>query len=160
MNDTGHIVDSNGQFLLGYPVDSDGGVSDNSDRRDKMQLQTEYGDPKETNKIGMGINLPADAPLVPAGTIFDVNDPKSYSASASVTIFDNMGNPKSASIFYIKTQDPSNDDPTFKYDTRMFVDGEEITPELTRATDNRNSYSLSIGLVKKRQCLQRSCLHT
>ena len=104
-----------------------------------MQLQTEYGDPKETNKIGMGINLPADAPLVPAGTIFDVNDPKSYSASASVTIFDNMGNPKSASIFYIKTQDPSNDDPTFKYDTRMFVDGEEITPELTRATDNRGT---------------------
>ena len=48
-----------------------------------------------------------------------------------------MGNPKSATIFYIKTQDPSNDDPTFKYDTRMFVDGEEITPELTRATDKK-----------------------
>ena len=140
LNDTGHIVDSNGQFLLGYPVDSDGGVSDNSlTGAVKMQLQTEYGDPKETNKIGMGINLPADAPVIPAGTIFDVNDPKSYSASASVTIFDNMGNPKSASIFYIKTQDPSNDNPTFKYDTRMFVDGEEITPELTRATDNRGT---------------------
>ena len=96
-------------------MNSDGGVSDNS-LTGAIKMQTEYGDPKETNKIGMGINLPADAPLVPAGTIFDVNDPKSYSASASVTIFDNMGNPKSASIFYIKTQDPSNDDPTFKYD--------------------------------------------
>ena len=28
LNDSGYIVDSNGQFLLGYPVDSDGAVSD------------------------------------------------------------------------------------------------------------------------------------
>jgi len=140
INDTGHIVDSNGQFLLGYPVDSDGAVSDKTiNGAVKMQLQSEYGDPKETNNIGMGINLPADAPVLPASVIFDVNDPKTYSASASVTVFDNMGNPKSASIFYIKTQDPSKDDPSFKYDTRMFVDGEEILPELTRATNSRGT---------------------
>ena len=28
VDDTGFIVDSNGQFLLGYPVDDDGAVSD------------------------------------------------------------------------------------------------------------------------------------
>ena len=28
VNDAGYIVDSNGQFILGYPVDSDGSVSD------------------------------------------------------------------------------------------------------------------------------------
>ena len=124
--------------MLGYPVDSDGAVSDKTFTGSmKMQLQTEFGDPKETNNVGMGINLPADAAVIPSSVTFDVNDASTFSASSSVTIFDNMGNPKSATIYYIKTQDPSNDDPTFKYDTRMFVDGEEITPELTRATDKK-----------------------
>ena len=138
LNDDGYIIDSNGQFLLGYPVDSDGAISDKTLAGSvKMQLQTEFGDPKETNNIGMGINLPADTPIIDPSVDFDVNDSTTFSASSSVTVFDNMGNPKSATIFYIKTQDPSLDDPTFKYDTKMFVDGEEILPVLGRATDTK-----------------------
>ena len=60
---------------------------------------------------------------------------ETYSASSAVTVFDNMGNPKSATVYYIKTQNATNDDPTFKYDTKVFIDGEEIKPTLTRATD-------------------------
>ena len=30
-----------------------------------------------------------------------------------------------ATVYYFKTQDPSNDDATFKFDTKMFVDGEK-----------------------------------
>ena len=138
LNDSGYIVDSNGQFLLGYPVDSDGAVSDKTlTGAVKLQLQSEFGDPKETNRVGMGVNLPADAPVILDSSIFDANDPKTYSASSSVTIFDNMGNPKSATIFYLKTQDPSGVDQTYKYDTKMFVDGEEIVPSLSRATNAR-----------------------
>ena len=52
LNDSGYIVDSNGQFLLGYPVDSDGAVSDKTlNGAVKLQLQTEYGNPKETNNV-------------------------------------------------------------------------------------------------------------
>jgi flagellar hook protein FlgE len=140
LNDSGYIVDSNGQFLLGYPVDSDGAVSDKTlTGAVKLQLQTEFGDPKETNNVGMGINLPAGAPVIPSSVTFDSNDAETFSASASVTIFDNMGNPKSATIFYIKTQDPTGSDQTFKYDTKMFVDGAEIKPELTRASDEKGA---------------------
>ena len=140
LNDSGYIVDANGQFLLGYPVDSDGAISDKTlEGSVKMQLQTEYGDPKETNNVGMGVNLPADAEIIPASVVFDVNDANTFSASSSVTVFDNMGNPKSATVYYVKTQDPSSDDQTFKYDTKVFVDGEEIKPELTRATDTKGT---------------------
>ena len=140
LNDSGYIVDSNGQFLLGYPVDSDGAVSDKTlNGAVKLQLQTEYGDPKETNNVGMGINLPAGAPVISSNVTFDVNDPETFSASSSVTIFDNMGNPKSATIFYIKTQNPDGADQTYKYDTKMFVDGEEIKPTLTRASDDKGT---------------------
>ena len=64
VNDAGYIVDSNGQFLMGYPVDSDGAVADTTlESANKLQLQSEYGDPKETNFISMGVNLPADAAI-------------------------------------------------------------------------------------------------
>ena len=135
VNDAGFIVDSNGQFLLGYPVDNDGAVADKTlQGATQMQLAATFGDPVETKKINAGVNLPSDAPVIAADVEFDANDAKTYSASSSVTIFDNGGNPKSATIFYIKSQNPSNEDPTFKYSTKMFVDGVEILPELTRAT--------------------------
>ena len=140
LNGDGYIVDSNGQFLLGYPVDSDGAVTDTTlTGAVKLQLQTEYGDPKETNNVSKGVNLPAGAPVIASNVTFDANDPETFSASSAVTIFDNMGNPKSATIFYIKTQNPAGSDQTYKYDTKMFVDGAEIIPELTRATDNKGT---------------------
>ena len=141
VNDAGYIVDTNGQFLMGYPVDSDGAVADTTlESAEKLQLQSEFGDPKETNFIEMGVNLPADAAVIPSNVTFDANNAETYSASSSVTIFDNMGNPKSATVYYIKTQNPSSDDATFKFDTKMFVDGEEIKPTLTRATDSSGNF--------------------
>ena len=102
-----------------------------------MQLAASFGDPVATKKINAGVNLPSDAPVIAANVAFDANDAKTYSASSSVTIFDNGGNPKSATVFYIKSQNPTDADQTFKYSTKMFVDGVEILPQLTRATDNK-----------------------
>jgi len=140
VDDSGYIVDSNGQFLLGYPVDNDGSVSDKTlQGANKLKLDASYGDPKETTSIEMGVNLSSDSPVIAAGTIFDPDDPDTYSATSAVTIFDNAGNPQSATVFYIKTQDPTVNDPTFKYDTKLFVDGMAITPTLTRAVDPQES---------------------
>ncbi|MDB4092655.1 flagellar hook-basal body complex protein, partial [bacterium] len=136
VDDTGFIVDSNGQFLLGYPVDDDGAVSDKTlAGANKLQLKSEYGAPKQTSNIAMGVNLSSGTPVLPADNIFDANDPDTYSANSSVTIFDSAGNPQSATVFYLKTQNATDGDPTFKYDTKMIVDGLEITPQLTRAVD-------------------------
>ena len=140
VNDAGYIVDSNGQFLLGYPVDTAGAVSDKTlQGATKMQLSANFGEPQATENILMGVNLPSDAEVIGVDVEFDPNDATTYSASSSVTIFDNGGNPKSATVFYIKTQNPSATDQTFKYDTKMFVDGAEISPELTRSTDSKGN---------------------
>jgi len=140
VNDDGFIVDSSGQFLLGYPVDTSGAVSDKTlQGATKMQLAANFGEPQATENILMGVNLPSDAEVIAADVDFDPNDASTYSASSSVTIFDNGGNPKSATVFYIKTQNPIATDQTFKYDTKMFVDGAEITPELTRSTDSKGN---------------------
>ena len=140
VSDNGQIVDSAGQALLGYPVDSDGNISDKTlQGAQKLVLSADFGAPKVTENIEVGVNLPASAPVIATGVEFDQNDPSTYSASSSVTIYDSAGNPKSASVFYIKTQDPIATDQTYKYDTRMFVDGEELLPELARATDAKGN---------------------
>ena len=44
VNDQGFIVDSNGQFLLGYPVDDAGAVADKTlIGAKKMQLESSLG---------------------------------------------------------------------------------------------------------------------
>jgi len=140
VSDSGEIVDSAGQALLGYPVDSDGNVSDKTlQGAQKLKLAADFGEPKVTENISLGVNLPASAKVIGEGVEFDVNDPETYSASSSLTIFDSAGNPKSASIFYIKTQDPVAGNQTYKYDTKMFVDGVELVPELARATDAKGT---------------------
>jgi flagellar hook protein FlgE len=140
VSDSGDIVDSAGQALLGYPVDSDGNVSDKTlQGAQKLKLAADYGEPKVTENISLGVNLPASAKVIAKGVEFDVNDPETYSASSSVTIFDSAGNPKSASVFYIKTQDPVAGDQTYKYDTKMFVDGVELVPDLARATNAKGT---------------------
>ena len=105
VNDDGFIVDSNGQFLLGYPVDTSGAVSDKTlQGATKMQLSANFGEPQATSNITLGVNLPSESTIIGSDVEFDPNDASTYSASSSVTIFDNGGNPKSATVFYIKTQ--------------------------------------------------------
>ena len=136
VDDTGFVVDSNGQFLLGYPVDDDGAVANKTlAGSNKLQLKAEYGAPTMTTTMTMGVNLNSKEPVLPADNIFDIKDPDTFTSSSAVTIFDKLGNPQSATVFYLKTQDQTNADPTFKYDTKLFVDGVEITPTLTWAVD-------------------------
>jgi flagellar hook protein FlgE len=140
VNSDGYIVDSAGQSLLGYPVDSDGNVADKTlQGAQALQLNADFGSPKFTENVTVGVNLDSNTPVIDAGVEFDSNDPTTYSASSSVTIFDSAGNPKSATVYYIKTQDASTADQTYKYDTKVFVDGEELSPALTRATDAKGN---------------------
>jgi flagellar hook protein FlgE len=136
VDDNGFIVDSNGQYLLGYPVDDDGGVADKTLKgANRLELKSEYGASKETSTINMAVNLTSKTPALPADNIFDADDPETYSATSSITIFDSAGNPQSATVYYLKTKDVTDVDPTFKYDTKLIVDGLEISPKLTRAVD-------------------------
>ncbi|MDE0783911.1 MAG: flagellar hook-basal body complex protein, partial [Planktomarina sp.] len=138
VDDTGFIVDSNGQFLLGYPVDDDGAVANKTlAGANKLQLKAEFGAPTATTSMAMGVNLNSKEAVLPATNVFDKDDPTTYSATSSVTIFDAAGVPQSATVFYIKTQDQTDADPTFKYDTKLFVDGLEIIPKLQIAVNSK-----------------------
>ncbi|MDB9924548.1 flagellar hook-basal body complex protein, partial [Planktomarina sp.] len=136
VDDSGFIVDSNGQFLLGYPVDSDGAVADKTlAGATKLELKSEFGEPKRTENISMGVNLSSSDKVLASDNIFNTTDPETYSSTSAVTIFDSAGNPQSATVYYLKTQQATDLEPNFKYDTKVFVDGVEIMPNLTKAVN-------------------------
>jgi len=137
-----YVVDSAGQYLMTYPVNADGSVT----AKDlasavPLQLPVTSGDPNATSNIKLGVNVPADAPVIPNlpefadGYSFNPDDPNTYTNSTSITIFDDLGNPTIATIYFIKTQTASAEDPTNKYDTRLVINGTVINPDLVSAVD-------------------------
>jgi flagellar hook protein FlgE len=138
-----NVVDSTGQFLLTYPVNDDGSVTSKSiGDAVPLQLPVTSGDPKATGKIDLAVNLPADAPVVTDnpkfadGYQFSTNDPDSFTNSTSLTIFDDLGNPTIATVYFIKTQAATAQDPTNKYDTRLVIDETVIDPDLVASVND------------------------
>ena len=140
VNNDRYVTDSSGQFLLTFPVNEDGSVT----AKDlvsavPLQLPVTSGTPKATTSIELGVNVSAtseiitDKPQFENGYVFDPNDPTTYNNSTSITIFDDLGNPTIATIFFIRTQAASAADPTNKFETRLVINDTVIDPDLVRS---------------------------
>ena len=64
------------------------------------------------------------------------NDPESFTNSTSLTIFDDLGNPTIATVYFIKTQAATASDPTNKYETRLVIDETVIDPDLVASVND------------------------
>ncbi|MDA1042066.1 MAG: flagellar hook-basal body complex protein [Proteobacteria bacterium] len=135
VNNDRYVVDGAGQFLMTYPVNSDGSVT----AKDlasavPLQLPVTSGQPQATQNIALGVNVSSESPVV-QNTDFNPANPETYTNSTSITIFDDLGNPTIATIYFIKTQTASATDPTNKYDTRLVIGDTVIDPDLVAAVD-------------------------
>ena len=140
-----NVVDSSGQFLLAYPVNEDGSVTAKDiDSASPLRLPVTSGDPQATSKVDLAVNLPASADVViqkeqfANGYTFDPDDPESFTNSTSFTIFDDLGNPTIATVYFIKTQRATADDPTNKFETRLVINNEVVAPDLVPAVNDSN----------------------
>ena len=143
VNNDRYVVDSAGQYLLVYPVNDDGSVTAKDlDSALPLQLPVTSGDPQATSNISLGVNVPAaadvvtDRPEFSDGYNFDPTDPNTFTNSTSITIFDDLGNPTIATMYFIKTQSASANDPTNKYDTRLVINDTVIDPDLVPSVDD------------------------
>ena len=146
VNNDRYVVDSAGQFLLTYPVNDDGSVTAKDlQSAIPLQLPVTSGDPRATSNISLGVNVPAGADVVTErpqfsnGYAFNSSDPNTFTNSTSITIFDDLGNPTIATIYFIKTQQASATDATNKYDTRLVINDTVINPDLVSAVDDNGS---------------------
>ena len=147
VNNDRYVVDSSGQFVQVFPVNDDGSVvATGLSSAKSLQLPSTAGLPRASSKIDLGVNLPADAEIIPqqerytsgaAVYRFDRNDPNTFNRSTSITVFDSLGNPSIATIYYVKVSNATVEDPSNKWQTYIFVGDREIKPALLNARTDK-----------------------
>jgi flagellar hook protein FlgE len=129
------VVDSVGRRLQLFPTTTDGSVlTTDLGSTISARLPLTSGEPRPTSLIKLSVNLPAGATIIPdlpSWTLanpygFDRNNPATFNNSTSTTIFDSLGNPVPANVYYIKTAAPSPGAPTHEWTARVFVGPTEL----------------------------------
>jgi flagellar hook protein FlgE len=106
LNKDNYLVTSNDEFLLGYQVNKDTG-NVTSYEAQPLNIPAQFGKPKQTANVDVGVNLPADAPLKDPA-LFDIEDPETYNRSTSSTVYDSMGQSYKMTTYYLKDQTQQN----------------------------------------------------
>jgi flagellar hook protein FlgE len=132
MNDQYNVVNQAGQRLMAASVDSSGKANLN-DMNVLTIPQKTTGMAKQTSKVQLGLNFPADAPVIKKA--FDRNDPTTYNKSTALTVYDAGGNSYLASVYYAKTQDASQASPNNKWQTYVYVGDKLVNASLQQATN-------------------------
>ncbi len=134
LDDTFAVVNSAGQALMAATVDSSG-KADLENLRKLYIPRATMGEARETTEVDLSLNLPADSPRITKA--FDPNDPTSYNLTTAVTVFDSGGNSYLATVYYVKTQVASPEDPSNKWQTHVYIGQNKLGEYLIQATDNK-----------------------
>ncbi|MBC7505122.1 MAG: flagellar hook-basal body complex protein, partial [Sandarakinorhabdus sp.] len=125
-----YVVDGSGRRLQLFPTTTDGSVlTTNLGSTIAARLPLTSGSPKPTSLIKLAVNLPASAIIIPDlpvytaqnPYVFDRNNPATFNNSTSTTIFDSLGNPVPANVYYVKTAAPSGAQTSHDWTARVFV---------------------------------------
>ncbi len=106
LNKDNYMVTANDEFLLGYQVNPQSGEVSSYEPQ-PINIPAEFGKPKQTANIEVGVNLPANAELKDP-TQFDFSDPDTYNRATSSTIYDSMGQSYKLTTYYLKDQTQPN----------------------------------------------------
>ena len=132
MNDQYNVVNSAGQKLMAASVDSSGKA--NLDDMNVLTIpQKTTGMATQTSKVQLGLNFPADASVISKS--FNRNDPTTYNKSTALTVYDAGGNSYLASVYYVKTQNASQETPNNKWQTYVYVGDKLVSASLQQATN-------------------------
>ncbi len=132
LNEQFNVVNSAGQRLMAATVDSTG--SANVNERVVLTIpQKTSGEAKQTSKVSLGLNFPADASVI--ADSFSRTNPASYNKSTAFTVYDNGGNGYLATIYYVKTQNANQNSPFNKWQTYVYVGEDQVSAALAQSTD-------------------------
>ncbi|GAC05511.1 flagellar hook protein FlgE [Paraglaciecola chathamensis] len=96
------VVNSNGDNLLGFPVNPDGTSSSVAlSTTQPVRIPDSSGSPQPTSEVSLKMNLPAGDDAVNLD-LFDPSDPLTYNAATSVTVFDSLGDSHVMTYYFMK----------------------------------------------------------
>ncbi|MDF0532957.1 flagellar hook protein FlgE [Shewanella sp. A32] len=104
-DENGFLVDSQGNYLQCFQVDSDGNSASVSLSTTKpVQIPDTAGSPQATQNVSMSMNLNSNSTaLDPAA--FDPTDSSTFNNSTAVTIYDSLGESHTLTSYFVKPQD-------------------------------------------------------
>ncbi|WP_394252502.1 flagellar hook protein FlgE [Vibrio profundi] len=106
LNKDNYMVTSNDEFLLGYDVDPNSGEV-LSYAPKPIDIPAEFGKPKQTENIDVGVNLPANGDLKDPA-LFNFQDPDTFNRATSSTVYDSMGQSYKLTTYYLKDSTQPN----------------------------------------------------
>ena len=134
LNEQNQMVNSAGQALLSLPVDS-------TNKADFSQPPSALAIPRQTvsefrasTEVELGLNLPSN--VAPITATFNPNKPETYHRTTSLTVYGASGSQHLATVYYVKTQAASSENPLNKWQTHVYIDGEKVDPALIQASDS------------------------
>jgi len=97
------IVDNNGNYLQGFPVDPSSGdpTSVSLSTTQPIQIPTTAGAPRSTQNVFVTMNLDAKADI--KALAFNPADKATYNSTTSTTIYDSLGEPHILTLYFRKT---------------------------------------------------------
>ncbi|MDO6460410.1 flagellar hook protein FlgE [Granulosicoccaceae sp. 1_MG-2023] len=97
LDEEGYIVNSSGDYLTGYQVNDDDELTSTIG---PILVDSGSLAPNATSEIDLGLNL--DATAETPDDVFDVNSASSYNFSTSTSIYDSLGYPHEATVYFRK----------------------------------------------------------
>ena len=138
----GFIVNSADQKLTVNLADENGAITGAAG---PLKLDTSAIAPKATTLVEIGVNLDSRE-LPPTTELFDPQRPSSFTHSTSLTIYDSLGAPQLASMYYVKTEVPN------EWELHTFVNGQHLrgpaNPETGEYTGDKITFD-GVGALKK-----------
>lgn len=101
------VVNSNGSNLMGFPVNNDGtSASVALSTTVPVRIPDSSGSPQQTTQVSPRFNLPAGDDAVDV-SLFDPNDPLTYNAATSITVYDSLGDSHVMTYYFMKDANPA-----------------------------------------------------
>ncbi|GAC20857.1 flagellar hook protein FlgE [Paraglaciecola arctica] len=109
LDSSNFVVNSNGDNLLGFPVNSDGTSSSVAlSTTEPVSIPDSSGSPTATTEVKLKMNLPAgDEAKDP--DFFNPDDTTTYNSATSVTIYDSLGDSHVQTYYFIKDSGNANE---------------------------------------------------
>ena len=134
LNEQNQMVNSAGQALLSLPVDSTNKADFSQPPAALAIPRATVSEFRATTEVELGLNLPSN--VTPITEVFNPNKPETYHRTTSLTVFGASGSQHLATVFYVKTQAATSENPLNKWQTHVYIDGEKVDPALIQASDS------------------------
>ncbi|WP_404401927.1 flagellar hook protein FlgE [Idiomarina seosinensis] len=133
LNDDSYIVNNQGRFLQGFPVDRQSGATQSTSlaASGPIRIPDSAGAPSATENQFQSFNLDARAPGVDTANPFNPEDPTTYTSSTSTTIYDSLGESHVMTTYYVKRNPGDVGGEENVWDVYNTIDGQMVdtTPE-------------------------------